>query len=290
MKLSLLFRGLLTSCNYACRYCPFAKRIESAARLNRDRQSVQRFTHWIADQSIHDWKILFTPWGEALVRNWYRKAVALLTHVPHVTSVAVQTNLSCGLDWIEECRPERLAFWATYHPQEADSALFLRKVLYLHERGVRLSVGMVGIPEFFDQIAAMRCALPPDVYLWINAQQPRPRPYTPDERSFLSAIDPQFELTAKRQRSLGKPCRTGQAAFTVDGQGSMRRCHFVDEIIGNIFEPNWEESLQIRLCPNRYCNCFLGKAQLAADSLAPFFGEQLLERIPDIAFQKDKSI
>ena len=68
--------------------------------------------------------------------------------------------------------------------------------------------------------------------------------------------------------------------FTVDGEGDMRRCHFVDEVIGNIHDPDWEQALQPRRCPNQFCDCFLGKAQLQADTLAPFFGATLLERLP----------
>ncbi len=282
MNLSVMYRGSLTSCNYACGYCPFAKRIESDARLERDQRSLQSFTDWITAQSEHEWKVLFTPWGEALVRAWYRRAVTALTHVSHVRTVAVQTNLSWGLDWINACRRERLALWATFHPTEADPVQFRNKVRRLHEQRVRLSVGMVGVPEFIEQIVEMRRELPRDIYLWINAQQPRSRPYTDDETRILSDIDPQFNLMVGKQPSLGRSCRTGETVFTVDEHGGMRRCHFVDEIIGNIHEPNWQQALQPRVCPNRFCNCFLGKAQLQAESLQDFFGEQLLERIPDL--------
>ena len=37
MNLSILYRGPLSSCNYACAYCPFAKRTETAAELAHDR-------------------------------------------------------------------------------------------------------------------------------------------------------------------------------------------------------------------------------------------------------------
>lgn len=282
MNLSLLYRGWLTSCNYACGYCPFAKRTETEARQLRDQNSLSRFTEWIQEQSGHDWKILFTPWGEALVRTWYREAVTELTHVPHIISVSVQTNLSCGLDWIESCRPDRLALWATFHPTEADLDMFVRKVLRLQHWGVRISVGMVGVTNQFDAMMRLRRALPRDVYLWINAQQPRPRPYTPEEVAFLSSIDPQFEITARRHPSFGMPCRTGEVAFTVDGAGDMRRCHFVDDSIGNIYESDWEQALRPRPCPKQFCNCYLGRAQLDAGRLESYFGEQLLERIPTL--------
>jgi hypothetical protein len=43
LNLSILYRGPLSSCNYACAYCPFAKRRESSAELTRDRAALARF-------------------------------------------------------------------------------------------------------------------------------------------------------------------------------------------------------------------------------------------------------
>jgi hypothetical protein len=176
MNLSVLYRGPLTSCNYSCGYCPFSKRAETEAQLLRDQQALVQFAEWLERESQHQWKVLFTPWGEALVRRWYREAVTRLTHVAHVQTVAVQTNLSCGIDWTSACRADRLAFWATYHPTAVEAGTFVKKVAQLRALGVRVSVGMVGVPEFVEEIVAMRRALPDDVYLCINAQQPRRRP------------------------------------------------------------------------------------------------------------------
>jgi len=283
VKLSVLYRGSLTSCNYACRYCPFAKRAESRAALERDRASLTGFAAWITRESSIAWSIVFTPWGEALVRQWYRDVITRLSRLPHVESVGAQTNLSCGLGWIEECDPGRLVLWATYHPGEADLEAFLARVTRLRERGVRLSVGMVGVPDHFDEIATLRRRLPPDVYLWINAQRPRPRPYREEETAWLTSIDPQFPLSLRRERSLGRLCRAGESSFTVDARGDMRRCHFVDHVIGNIHDPQWRSAFQQRRCPNRFCDCFLGTSQLNADSLAATFGKNTLHRITGTA-------
>lgn len=280
MNLSVLYRGPLTSCNYGCTYCPFAKRTESDARLAQDLSALQSFVAWLCEQSAHRWQILFTPWGEALVRAWYRDALTRLTHVEHIEIVAAQTNLSCSLDWLDECRPDKLALWATFHPTEVERSRFVRKVLQVRERGVRLSVGMVGTPESFAEIAALRGDLPPDIYLWVNAQQPRSRPYSLDEIELLTSIDPHFRLTSRPQQTLGRPCHTGESSFTVDGDGHIRRCHFVDEIIGNIHDPNWCSALAPRVCPNRSCHCFLGLSQFEPLQLGRVFGHNLLARIP----------
>jgi MoaA/NifB/PqqE/SkfB family radical SAM enzyme len=280
MKLSVLYRGPLSSCNYACGYCPFSKRKNTAGQLERDRTALSRFTDWLGRQDRHEWKVLFTPWGEALVRSWYRHAMAVLSHMPHLASVAVQTNLSCGLRWLDKCRVDRVSLWATYHPTETTCEAFVRKVEQVRERGVRICVGVVGVPEFMDEIEHLHQRLPHGVYLWINAQQPRSRPYTPEETSRFQAIDPQFLLSARRQPSFGRHCPAGELSFTVDGTGDMRRCHFVEQVIGNCYEPDWEQALRPRTCPNRFCDCFLGKSQFLANELTPFFGSTSLERLP----------
>jgi hypothetical protein len=59
----------------------------------------------------------------------------------------------------------------------------------------------------------------------------------------------------------------------------MRRCHFVDEVIGNIYKSGWQASLRPRECPNAHCQCYLGFAHLAHLRLEQVFGDGILERI-----------
>jgi len=231
---------------------------------------MDRFAAWIETQTEIRWDILFTPWGEALVRSWYRRAVARLTRLPHVDRVAVQTNLSCGLDWMKDCRTSRLALWATFHPTEIGCDTFCRKVVAVFEQGIGISAGVVAVPEHFEHIAALRRGLPPEVYMWINAQQPRSRPYTDDEVGWLASIDPHFRSTLRREPSRNRFCRAGRESFTVDSSGDMRRCHFVADVIGNIFESEWHKALLPRRCPNRFCDCLLGKSQFDAQSKQAF--------------------
>src|SRR5207248_654883 len=94
MNLSILYRGPLSSCNYACDYCPFAKHTETVDELAHDRACLERFVAWVGSRSRDSIGVLFTPWGEALVRKWYQTALAALTHMPHVTKAVIQTNLS----------------------------------------------------------------------------------------------------------------------------------------------------------------------------------------------------
>ncbi len=277
-NLAILYRGPLASCNYGCRYCPFAKRRDTAAQLRYDRQCLERFTAWIEQQADHIWSLFFTPWGEALIRRWYRLAVEQLSWLPNVRKVAVQTNLACPLHWIDRCRADRLGIWATYHPTEVALDRFVEKVLYLRQRNISLSVGVVGVPEHRAVIEQLRAAIPPDIYLWINAQGRRTRQYVDDEVTFFKTIDPLFEVNLARHASGGRACRTGETVFTVDGTGAMRRCHFVDTVIGNIYRDDWHLALKPRPCQRKFCNCHIGYVHLEYLQLNRIFGEGLLER------------
>jgi MoaA/NifB/PqqE/SkfB family radical SAM enzyme len=280
MKLSILYRGPLSSCNYACGYCPFAKRTESTGELTADRLALLRFSDWVASRVDDRLAVFFTPWGEALVRSWYRDAVEQLSNLPNVDRVAIQTNLSCPLDWVTRCDRSSLAFWATYHPGEVDRARFVSRCRELSQHGIRYSAGVVGLKEHFAEIEALRRELPEDVYLWVNAYKRELGYYIDDELRFLEMIDPLFRVNNKRHLSLGRACRTGRSVISVDGTGEIRRCHFVSDRIGNIYEPGFEANLVDRACPAATCSCHIGYVHLDHLHLGEVFGSGILERIP----------
>ncbi len=280
VRYNILYRGPLSSCNYACDYCPFAKRAESRAALAKDRAALERFVAWTAEQAEVGLGILFTPWGEALIRPWYQCALADLTRLDHVERAVIQTNLSCNLAWIDDCQLDRLALWATFHPTEVSLERFVAKVRGLCERGVRLSVGVVGIRAHFDAIHKLRAALPGEVYLWINAYKRVPGYYSPDDARELETLDPHFAINNQHHASFQKPCQAGETSFTVDGEGVMRRCHFVGAPIGNIYSEDWRAPLRARTCPNAACSCHIGYVYLQPLRQDLIYGKNLLERIP----------
>ncbi len=104
--------------------------------------------------------------------------------------------------------------------------------------------------------------------------------YRTGEIERLLAVDPYFHWNLPHYPSAGQPCHAGETTFTVDGCGNMRRCHFLDEIIGNIYEPNFADGLKTRLCTAASCGCHIGyihRPELKQDEL---YGVGLLERIP----------
>ena len=279
--LTILWRGPLESCNYACDYCPFAKRYEDAAALARDRAALERFAGWAEARAHERLRVLFTPWGEALIRPWYQEALVRLSRLPQVERVAIQTNLSCPLTWLEGAERSTLALWCTWHPTQVARARFLEKCRELLRREVRFSVGVVGLREHVEQLEALRAELPEQVYLWVNAyKREGPGYYPAEDLARLAAVDPLFAWNAVHHESQGRACRTGESVISVDGEGDVRRCHFVPERLGNLYEPGWEQALRPRPCPNATCGCYIGYVHLEHLGLDRVYGPGLLERIP----------
>jgi hypothetical protein len=275
--LTILYRGPLASCDYDCPYCPFAKRRDSPERLRADRAALERFAGWVAGRE-HGVSVLFTPWGEGLVRSWYRRALVELSHLPHVRRVAIQTNLGQRVDWTAEADSTRLALWATYHPGQVPYDRFRGRTRELAARGIRYSVGVVGLPEHLEPARRLRADLPPEVYLWINAADGRT--YTDAEAADWSAIDPLFHWSRHPHRSLGRSCRTGDTVISVSGDGTVRRCHFVPAVLGNLYDGSFEAALGPRPCPLATCDCHIGYVHLEPLGLYDVFAGGILERVP----------
>lgn len=280
MNLSILYRGPLSSCNYACDYCPFAKHSETPQEHEQDRRALERFVGWVAGRQNDRISILFTPWGEAMVRRRYHEALVALTNMPNVVKVAIQTNLSCRLDWVERCNKSKLALWATYHPSQVSRERFLAKCQELDQHGVRYSVGVVGMKAHAEEIDALRQALSPHIYLWINAYKRHPDYYSAEEIRHFTSVDPLFPVNNQYHPSRGHDCRAGESVISVDGDGVMRRCHFIKTPLGNIYEPGFEQALRPQPCTNETCGCHIGYVHMPGLKLDNVFGDGLLERVP----------
>lgn len=99
----------------------------------------------------------------------------------------------------------------------------------------------------------------------------------------MTEIDPLFGVNNRQHASLGRRCRTGESVISIDGDGVVRRCHFVRDPIGNIYEPGWETCLRPRPCPNDTCGCHIGYVHLEHLKLDSLFGDRVLERVPVVS-------
>lgn len=279
MTLSILYRGVLSSCNYDCPYCPFAKRKDSRSTLATDAQQVQRFVQYVQQHTEIQFKLFFTPWGEALIRKYYQQALVDLSHLPNVEKIAIQTNLSCPLDWLQKANKEKIALWSTYHPGQVSREAFLNKCQQLDAMDVLYSVGIVGFKETIEEIEVMRGLLPKERYLWVNALKKQANYYNEAERERLITIDPLITYNMINHDSAGKACRTGHTVISVDGDGNIYRCHFIKEQLGNLYEHNLQELLKPRACTNATCGCHIGYVHMEHLGLYEVYAGRELERV-----------
>jgi hypothetical protein len=248
--------------------------------LARDAEELARFVGWVGNRK-EEIGVLFTPWGEALIHKSYRQAITRLSHMPNVRRAAIQTNLSCQVEWLQDCNLEKTALWTTWHPTEVALDRFASQCRRLDELGVRHSVGVVGRREAFAAIKDLRTRLNPRTYLWVNALKRETGYYSDEDVNFLESIDPLFRVNNVRHQSRGLACRAGSTSFTLNGAGDIRRCHFIPTAIGNVYEAGFEHSLVPRLCTNDTCGCHIGYVHLEPLDLYSIFGDGVLERIPD---------
>jgi MoaA/NifB/PqqE/SkfB family radical SAM enzyme len=275
----ILYRGPLASCNYDCPYCPFAKRRDSREQLAADRAALGRFTDWVRrNPDGHRISILFTPWGEGLTRRWYRDALVELSRLSHVDRVAIQTNLAGRLDFLAGADSSTISLWATFHPGQVDRPRFLAQCGRLDRLGVRYSVGVVGLPEHLEPARALRAELDPGVYLWVNAADGHT--YDAPARADWTALDPHFGYSVVPHASAGHACRAGETTVSVDGSGTVRRCHFIDTPLGNLYDGSYLDGLRPRPCTNAICDCHIGYVHLKRLPLYDVFAGGILERIP----------
>jgi len=277
--LNILYRGPLESCNYDCSYCPFAKKKNTREELAYDKECLNRFEDWVATQD-RPISILFTPWGEALIRKYYQQALKRLSWQAGIQKISIQTNLSGSLGWTQAANQEKLALWTTFHPTETTVARFLSQCNLLQQNNIKYSVGIVGKKENFSLITQLKENLPDNIYFWVNAYKREPDYYTKVELDFLWTIDPLFSLNNTVYKTKGKACFAGESSVSIDGEGNVMRCHFIKEKIGNIYQQSLNQILSSQPCSNQVCRCYIGYMNLKELNLKTVYGDRILERIP----------
>jgi MoaA/NifB/PqqE/SkfB family radical SAM enzyme len=160
---------------------------------------------------------------------------------------------------------------------------FVGRCSELRERGVRFSVGIVGLPEHLEAARRLRAELPDEVYLWVNAAEGYL--YEDDEAALWSEIDPLFAVSRFPHPSRGRACRAGETAISVNGDGEVYRCHFVPrsdpaERLGNLYDGSYRAALRPRLCPLTQCDCHIGYVHMPELGLYETFAGGVLSRIP----------
>ncbi len=280
VKWNILYRGFLDSCNYDCPYCPFAKKKNTKEELLKDKIALENFTNWVSERE-EKLSILITPWGEGLIRKYYQEAMIALSHIKNVDKIAIQTNLSCNLKWVEKVNKEKFALWITYHPNEVSFEKFVSKCKKLITMNIDFSIGVVGVKDHFKAIENLKDAIP-ERYIWVNAYKREKNYYTASEKKWLTKKDNLFPINNKIYNTLGKKCKAGYSSFSINGNGDVFRCHFIKNKIGNIYEDDLNDIKKEENCTNTECSCYIGYINFDELKLKEIYAKNLMVRIPEI--------
>jgi hypothetical protein len=137
---------------------------------------------------------------------------------------------------------------------------------------------MVGLPEHHAEAVAMRAHLPESTYLWVNAADGHV--YDEAAEAAWTAIDPLFGYSVRPHTSAGHECGAGETSLSVLGDGTVRRCHFIPEPLGNLYDGSYRAALRPRPCGNAACDCHIGYVHLKRLGLHRVFAGGVPERIP----------
>jgi len=291
---TLQYRGLLGGCNYSCPYCPFAKRRDSPNVLQADREALSGFVRRVGelDRPV---SILITPYGEALIHPHYWDAMAALSRMPQVVAVGCQTNASFPLEWAEgftaKGDPSKLRLWCSFHPGQTTVDAFTNTCLSLTALGIGISPGAVGAPKNLPQIQALRQALPPADYLWINRMDGLRRPYTREEERAFTAIDPLFPLELARPKSDPSRCTGGRSHLFIEGLGESRSCVISRDNLGALTGGQ----AHTPSCASSRCWCYLAYCCREDIPLLRFMGQGRLfrrfeQRVPAVFLDVDGTL
>lgn len=277
----IYYRGFLKSCNYRCSYCPFAKRPVNTKELEKDKDALSRFIAWVKDQPI-PLSIMFVPYGEALIHDYYIQALAQLSRMTNVTAISCQTNLSLNpQNFIEQlekngANTDKINLWATFHNEVANEESFAEKVSYLN-RHIAICVGVVGAPQMIESMSSLKSLLPKSVYLWVNAMDGLNRRYTTKEVEAISSIDPLFRLELANPKADISRCCAGKESLFVTAEGDVYACNRSRVKLGNIYTA---ENIEEPSCKTRSCDCFLAYAHRTDLKGLDLFGSGRFIRIP----------
>lgn len=269
---TIYYRGFVNFCNYSCSYCPFSKKERDLSLVQKDVEVLDRIYGELEGGKLKK-NLMITPYGEVMCFGEYQRRLLSFSSLEQLEYVGVQTNLSFEVQAFlkEVCkrggRPEKIVFWATWHPDFAELEEFAYKVNTLSEF-CKISVGAVATKDNLEQIKRMRKHLKREVYFWLNAEDKLRTSFKQNEIEQVCEIDPMFSYEFARNREKFKICASYRNTY-IDGGFVLRGCFFKKK---KKIDPNCSD--------HRQCNCYLGYSNFVDTKLRAFFGDTVAFRLP----------
>jgi 3-deoxy-D-manno-octulosonate 8-phosphate phosphatase KdsC-like HAD superfamily phosphatase len=201
---------------------------------------------------------MFVPHGEAMIHDYYHRAMANLCEQENVSIVGCQTNLSFDIEQFAYTMKDnisKISLWCTFHPSQLSIEDFLKQCEKLIEYRISFCVGSVGHPSDIPVLQMLREKLPEDIYMWINAEDGLQREYSQEEITSFSRIDPLFNLELQDPAADPELCLAGRENIFVRGNGDYFACNISKVKLGNIYSD--EKIKTEKLCRAKNCDCYL---------------------------------
>ena len=253
---TIFYRGALRSCNYKCPYCAlrrkklsaeqsaphallsppaeFAKQF-SCIEAKSDEAALNRFCDKAGELGT-SLTVMLIPNGEALIHEYYHKAIAKLCTNDNISTVGCQTNLSFDIEKFAahiNGYIEKVSLWCTFHPSQVRIDDFLKQCETLDSYDIRYCVGAVAHTPNIQIIKELRTRLPDIKYMWLNAM-PHIK-YTAGEMDAFLQIDPLFRLETQHHIADTRLCRGGRESIFVNETGDYFACNISKVKLGNIY-------------------------------------------------------
>jgi hydroxymethylpyrimidine pyrophosphatase-like HAD family hydrolase/MoaA/NifB/PqqE/SkfB family radical SAM enzyme len=281
---NICFRGFLSSCNYSCSYCSFAKSRLCETELMKDKECLNRFCNFIDSTEFrNEISVFLTPYGEGLIHQYYIDTIVRLALNPKCRVISCQTNLSFNADaFIRSLKASKvdlskIKLWASCHPEMVSIDEFVNKVNQL-KASIDLCTGIVAIPEDLQNVFELRKRLPKDIYMWINAKEREKTKYSHSQVKSLIQADPLFSRELQKYRVQNSCCHAGNDSVFIRANGDVFPCHMNKKRLFNIYTDSGP--VPPFQCNRRFCDCYLAYSHRFNSNLGRYFGDYVPVRVP----------
>jgi len=234
-QLCIRFEPGYQICNYKCSYC-----IIGWGGTRNKNWDVDRFKDIMERIKILPYSIdlLLGVEGEVFTSKLLIDSVVDLTHCANINSIYLITNLSLKQTKLEaflhSAVEDKLAFACTLHKEQANFDEFIKKVVFLHKRGVPVIVGSVAAPGALIELKRLKRYLKKQgVPLYVNALSGKnngklyPQDYNFFERIALRSLiysAHEYSHMVNMKNTFGEPCKAGFSYIYLNYDGKIFRC------------------------------------------------------------------
>ncbi|MDD4215452.1 MAG: radical SAM protein [Bacteroidales bacterium] len=266
---SNLIRWEITrKCNFQCDYCGITydndkKKIQSPIDISKLAESLNFLKG--------NWRFDITG-GEPLIEG---NIIDICREITKTQHISLNTNLSNDkvFDFADIIDPTRCSYILTSvhiaerEKREKNLNIFIKKILYLQEKGFVVTAFYVAHPVLFERIKSDIELLKSSGVYNVRIQIFRgnfnkknyPNSFTSEQKAFLETMDanyPEFEILNNSQFNFrGRLCLAGKKYFVMDRNGNLRRCLNYNKSYGNFFDKTFRFDKNPLPCPKSEYIC-----------------------------------